>query len=293
MFRGKGRLGGLLNRTLLKNLPPSGAVRWVRMRDGSFMNVDLRSATEWSCFYTGEYDSYLGSIVPLLEEKCTILDVGANVGFWTIPLARHVQKLGGICYAFEPVPGNYERLTQNICRNGLKEIVRSFPLALGEKSDEITMMFDSSDGALTGNAARVPHAAYEDGQRERTPVSANLRRLDDLVSEIGLDALPCVFMKVDIEGSEPFFLRGAVEFIHKHQPSILIEINRPWLIRNGVGIQDYLQVLSPDKFRMFLWREPTWSEIADPTLPGRLEQIETALFIPRSRQNLNVLGLRL
>jgi FkbM family methyltransferase len=291
-FRGKGRLAALLNRPLLKALSSTDAVRWVRMRDGSYMKVDLRSATEWRCFYTGEYDGYVASILPLITQNSSVIDVGANIGFWTVPLARHIQHLGGVCYGFEPVPANFERLRQNVDRNALQNVVQLYPLALGEKNDEITMMVDTSEGALTGNAARVPHAAFDDGQRERTPVSVKLRRLDDIASEIGLEQHPCAFMKLDIEGCEPFFLRGAAGFIQQHQPAILMEINRPWLTRNGLGIEDYLDVLSPRKYRMFVLCEHFWSEVAEPGLVRELHEIETAMFVPRSMQNLNVSSLR-
>jgi FkbM family methyltransferase len=249
------------------------------------MKVDLRSITEWWSFYSGEYDELelLPSISRFLKHDSTILDVGANIGFWTVPLARALRKVGGRCYAFEPIPSNFERLEENVARNELKDLVCPVPIALGEKNDEITMMLDTCHGASTGNAARVPSAEYDAGQREHSPVSVKVRQLDDLAAELGLDQHPCTFIKVDIEGNEPHFLRGAAGFIHRHMPAIMVEINRIWLARNGLSIDDYFQVLSPDRYSTLLWRDRAWTEVSNLAKLDSLMDIETVLFVPRNK----------
>ena len=90
--------------------------------------------------------------------------------------------------------------------------------------------------AQTGNAARVRHAAFNDGQLEREPLHAQMIRLDDHVERLGLNDLPCRFVKVDIEGHEPSFFDGAAVFLKKHRPLMLAEVNPVWLARNQFGV---------------------------------------------------------
>src|SRR5215472_13254382 len=72
--------------------PPteSNAICATKMQLGYRMILDLRSAyTEWEAYYLGDYDtSVIRSITRLIKPGSTVLDVGANIGFWTVPLAK-------------------------------------------------------------------------------------------------------------------------------------------------------------------------------------------------------------
>jgi hypothetical protein len=131
-FRGRVRIAQLLRRGLLKSLSPSQAVRSVRLHDGSRMIIDVRSDNEWWTLYTGRYDKMLPKILELLPEQSAAIDVGAHIGFYTIPIALRLRPSGGKCVAFEPVPSNYARLCKNVVANGLDDVVQTFPLPLGE-----------------------------------------------------------------------------------------------------------------------------------------------------------------
>jgi FkbM family methyltransferase len=279
-FRGKGRLARYLHNWFLRKLVPSQAVRSVLMRDGSRMLLDLRSNTEWSAFYTGSYDDLLPTVLALLPERSLALDVGANVGFYTIPMGRRLKSLGGKCVAFEPVPANYARLRQNLQANGLDEVVQTVQMALGEANREITMLLDDNHGATTGNAARVPGADFNEGQLERRPVVARMMRLDDCVEELGLGDLPCRFIKVDIEGNEPHFFQGAARFLKLHRPLVLAEVNPVWLAWNQLGIEDYFATFESESYTFFSWQGNGWREVTRPKGQGTERPIDTLLMTP-------------
>lgn len=278
-FRGKGRLARQLHRRLLTCLSGADAIRSFQMRDNTLMTVDLRSVTEWPAFYSGRYDDLLSTILCLLPKSGMVLDVGANIGFYTIPLGIALQSFGGTCVAFEPVTSNYDRLLDNIRINELSDTVRAFPLALGDRNQEAVMLLDDLNGAMTGNAALVANTDLHDGQRERKPVVTRMVRLDDCVGELGLHDLPCHFIKVDIEGSEPFFFRGAVQFIRSNHPLVLAEVNSVWLARNGLSAQDYREVFGPEGYAFFLWRKG-WTEISNLSVLASHPQIESLLIVP-------------
>jgi FkbM family methyltransferase len=275
-----------INERLRKQLPPSEALKAVRMRDGSQMLLDLRSNTEWPAYYSGVYESMLPGIIELLKEPCMALDVGANIGFWTVPLGRHMRKLGGRVAAFEPVPTNYDRLKENLRRNDLSETVQTFPVALGEENRTITILRDDCHGATTGNAARVVDANLNDGQVERCPLTASMVRLDDMADQLHMDGLPCRFIKVDIEGSEPFFFRGAARFLATHQPIILAEVNPPWLKRNGLSWCDYLTAFGPARYRALAWQSKRWKRLNGDEHSGEPPAASTVMFVPNEMRGI-------
>jgi hypothetical protein len=90
-FRGKGRIAAI-NRQF--PAIPSNAIARARMRLGYKMMVDLRAEIEFLAYYTGEYDTRnIRSVLRLVEPDWTILDVGANIGFWSVPLAHAKSAL--------------------------------------------------------------------------------------------------------------------------------------------------------------------------------------------------------
>lgn len=68
-----------------------------RMRAGHRMLLDLRSGSEWFAFYTGEFDdSRIAAAQRLLTEPGSVaIDAGANIGFWSVPLACRAADIGG------------------------------------------------------------------------------------------------------------------------------------------------------------------------------------------------------
>src|SRR3984957_20037157 len=99
-FRGKGRIAAAIN----KQFPAmrSNAIARARMQLGYEMMVDLRAQTEFLAYYTGEYDTRtISNVLRLVEPQWVVLDVGANIGFWTIPLAKTLKGFGSL-HCFEP-----------------------------------------------------------------------------------------------------------------------------------------------------------------------------------------------
>jgi FkbM family methyltransferase len=63
-----------------------------------------------------------------------VLDIGANVGLWSVQLGRRLAALGGRVWAFEPVATNFARLERNVLLNGLgRTKVTTIRTALGDE----------------------------------------------------------------------------------------------------------------------------------------------------------------
>jgi len=141
----------------------------------------------------------------------TVIDVGANLGAYTICLARAVGPTGKVL-AFEPLTDVFRLLQENTASLGN---VRYFNLALSSRADtaEIRLPYLLKNLPEPSNATLNPTAG------------ACLRRavktapLDDFLDEM----MELSFVKVDIEGHEADFLSGARKVIETHRPLIQFE----------------------------------------------------------------------
>jgi len=218
----KGR--GTVAKLIAKYFPPplDDAIVWTSMRLGHQILVDLRSETELVAYYTGDYESKLiKAALKLIRPDSVVLDVGANIGLWTVPLARALSPAGCL-HAFEPIPQNFARLEKNIGGNDIRAVVQLHRIGLSDTQASISMALreDFQNGAETGNASIVINS--NDG---RFPwVDIAVVPLDgDLFHSLKIDRID--FIKIDIEGHEDKFLSGAMNILQRFRPIIFLEIN--------------------------------------------------------------------
>jgi FkbM family methyltransferase len=241
------------------------------------MVVDLRAQTEFLAYYTGEYDTRnIRSVLRLVEPHWIILDVGANIGFWSIPLARALKESGQL-HCFEPVPSNFRLLTANVERNCKAATVHVHQLGLSDRSGtvQISLREDFEGGSETGNAAIVI-----DGDDSRfQAVQVEVRSLDDLFDSLSLDRLD--FIKVDIEGHEHKFLAGAGQTIARFRPILLMEINDHYYERQGLDPTALFQGWLLGHSYVAAFRETNRWRLDD--LSNRRGSISDVFFFPKEK----------
>src|SRR5690242_13552991 len=155
-FRGKSRLGAAVGGLCLGGTPQRHPILDVKMRDGSRMLLDARSRTEHWAIWSGDYAfDVISKLTAALEPGCVVLDIGAHVGFFSIPLGRRAKALGGRVYAFEPVRCNFERLRRAVAINRLQDTVFTVNTALGTEQGRIELVVDRAGSASTGNAVML------------------------------------------------------------------------------------------------------------------------------------------
>jgi len=156
-----------------------------------------------------------------------VLDVGANIGYFAMLMARWVGERGSVV-AFEPVPENVALLERSIDENSFGGRVRVVRAALADEVGEARLLtvparygFNSGGAHLWAEEDPVPeHHSVIPVPRARLD-SFDLRR-------------PISFVKMDIEGAEGLALRGASELLSADRPTVLLEIN-PELLRKVSG----------------------------------------------------------
>jgi FkbM family methyltransferase len=167
----------------------------------------------WSRRYFEKHE--LEFIVSLLQPGMTFVDIGANVGLFSIPAAKKIQQ--GNVYAFEPTLWTFERLTKNAHLNNVRNLVpvRS---AVGDYTGEAILQINArgKDGLNT-----IGMPAHEDSEVvdiERAPITT----LDEFLLQNSISQVDV--MKIDVEGAEYFVFRGAANLLERsNAPLILYE----------------------------------------------------------------------
>ena len=145
----------------------------------------------------------------LLKQGDTVIDVGANGGWFSLLTAKIVGPSGKV-HAFEPLPQNQRRLQANMDKNGLKNI-SLHPVGAGEADGEFE--FYSFENDMLASLRPV----MEGG----TKIKCQVRTLDQELR----DVQSCKVFKIDIEGAEAMALRGGTDFIRRTKPHIVVEFN--------------------------------------------------------------------
>ena len=146
----------------------------------------------------------------LLKPGMVALDIGANIGAHTIPMARKVGPAGQVL-AFEPQRQVFQLLAANVALGALDN-VRTEHAAVGAAPGEI--MVPNIDYAKGGNFGGLALGEYDAG--EPVPV----RTVDRLA------LAQCHVMKIDVEGMERDVLEGARETIERLRPVLYVENDR-------------------------------------------------------------------
>ena len=162
----------------------------------------------------------------VLRPGDTAIDVGANIGAFTIPMAKLVGGDGHVI-AFEPSPANLDLLEQNVEQNGFG------PLNIGNVTIKPYVASDK-EGTFKVDKRQMlfaycyPEAGVVDFEVESITIdSLNLPKVK--------------LIKVNVNGHELQVLRGAAETIKRCKPIIYIEneLNAKreamvaWLIDHG------------------------------------------------------------
>ncbi len=140
-----------------------------------------------------------------LGEGDRVVDVGANVGLYTVVAARLVGAEGRV-YAFEPHLANAVSLLENLALNGLSERVRVYTLALGEREGFGPFHYFRFDAGTSQSQLDTP---VDDQGRDFTAAAVErkvVRTLDGLVAAGEVERVDHV--KIDVDGNELPILRG-------------------------------------------------------------------------------------
>jgi FkbM family methyltransferase len=208
-----------LVRTTLNKAAPEGLSRVTiaaGILEGMPMLLDLHTEKDnWLGTYEPDTQS---ALMDLIKPGMTVYDVGANMGYVTLMMAKLAGTQGKV-YAFEALPDNIERLRRNVELNGFTDRVNIFTGAVAAGAGEVKFLVHSSGamGKAAGSAGRDEQYLRE--------ITVPCISLDEFVYVQGNP--PPQAVKMDIEGGEVMALPGMRRLLAEARPLMLMELHGP------------------------------------------------------------------
>ena len=187
----------------------------------------------------GELDTKI--IREEIHEGDIVIDVGANIGYYTLIFAQLVGSSGKV-FAFEPESKNFEILKKNIEINNYPNIVAEQKI-VSDKSG-IVKLFIAEHGI-------VGHRINQEKSSQKF-IEVESIILDNYIKKLNLDN-KINFIKIDVEGSEPKVLEGTKEIIQKsNQLKIFTEFNRESVEEYGIEPKEMIDLFYRNGFKIYL-----------------------------------------
>jgi FkbM family methyltransferase len=153
-----------------------------------------------------------------LRPGMTVLDVGANIGYFTLLAARSVGQ-EGLVHSFEPHDEIRGELERNVRRNGLRNVVVR-PEAVARSTGEVAF-YRSAEATNQGISSTIEGSTPLGQAREARPSIVPAVRLDDVSDSLGRSV---DLVKIDVEGAERAALEGGESlFSAPDAPLVLLE----------------------------------------------------------------------
>jgi FkbM family methyltransferase len=168
----------------------------------------------------------MGFVIHFLRENDLFFDIGANAGIYTI-LASGIKKAHS--HSFEPIPGTFHFLKNNIAINNLEARTTLYNMGVGR--DEGYLSFSADRDVMNKVVAEGYSGAVE---------KVRVISFDHMFS--GMVNKPAM-IKIDTEGFEDQVILGAVNVLRNENVKVvLLEMNKPEVIHHlltEIGFQPY------------------------------------------------------
>jgi FkbM family methyltransferase len=221
-------------RNALNRAAPSG-LSTIEVAGGELagyrLSLDLQSEKD---YWLGTYEPDLQTVIAeLVRPGMVAYDVGANIGYISLLLAKAVGEMGHV-YAFEALPDNLERLRTNLGLNSFLGDVEVVDAAVVDANRLVKFLVGPS-----GGMGKVDGSAGRDEFTYPTTLEVRGLSLDHFVFDLG-KPIPRV-IKMDIEGGEVLAFPGMLRLLTEAPPLLLIELHgeqaakTAWQMLSGAG----------------------------------------------------------
>lgn len=200
--------------------------------------LDERRYIDQCIIHSGQFEPVSTEFVKrFLKPGSVALDVGANIGYYSVVFSKLVGEQGKVL-AFEPTVHYGNVLSENLKQGQIKNC-EIFSYGLSDRRQELEISIGSASATLH----------WSDDIRPIAFEKIHLQRLDDVWDSFGLDRLD--FIKIDVDGHEPAFLNGAWETIAQYRPVILLEVSHANYLDYGITAWDFYDLLKAKGLHIF------------------------------------------
>jgi FkbM family methyltransferase len=190
-------------------------------------------------------------VASYLKSGMKVVDVGANVGLYSILADKLVAPKGAV-WAFEPSAETYQRLLRNLNLNRCSTVM-PFQVALSDTDGESGILRSDKGYGDCYRYLLVDHRStdHSRGETEKGE-SVAVSSLDQFARHQDIKAADLI--KIDIEGGEYRFFKGARRFLQSnHDVVILFENSPDWARRAGHQPIDVWTFLEQLGFEIYAW----------------------------------------
>ena len=186
------------------------------------MVLDRRDYSQWRIFSGNlRINQKIFNYIPVNPFRFELIDVGANIGGFSILFSREIDVENFNVHLFDPNPlilGGLEENVHRLERSHLAAHTNLNPYALGEREGRLPLKINENHSGIStfGNTKR---------QFTKT-IDVDVTTLDLYVREKNLQHIDLI--KVDVEAFEPSVLYGGKETISRLRPAIYFEFQRAW-----------------------------------------------------------------
>ena len=207
--------------------------------DGIRFQLNLQDDVQRAIYFACYEPRDLEMVLPLVPEGGTCVDVGANVGFYTLHFAKRVGAEGRV-HALEPDPRNAARLRGNLALNRFESRVDVTEVAVSDRNGRATLHRSGEEHSGWGSLAAHPG--------ESASLEVPVTTVDSFLDSRGISRVD--FLKADVEGSEIELLRGAERTLRERRIGrLFIEFNGVRLAERGLGLTEFLGPLEEAGYR--------------------------------------------
>jgi FkbM family methyltransferase len=208
-------------------------------------DVDISRQIKESGWYEDEkFESQIFS--EQLKQGMIVLDLGGNIGFYTI-LARNIVGKQGKVITFEPFPRNANLIRSSIKENSFDNVT----VVEAAVSDRIgkTILYLSPD-ACSEHSLQNLNFKYNNDSVQKN-IQVNIITVDDYLTKNGSGNFKVDFIKMDIEGSENRAIKGMKKVLeeNKHM-NLMTEFWPNGFKVDGSESLDFLEVIESYGFEI-------------------------------------------
>jgi FkbM family methyltransferase len=188
--------------------------------EGSFrgtsflLKIRPQNLIESYVFLNGMWEPHIVELIAsyLKAPNTAVIDVGANIGATSIPIAKHFTE--SKFFLFEPHPIIYEDLINNISYNKLSNI-EAYNIAITNSDDLFLPFFAQMNAKNFGLSSFTLNHDIEDYE----VIQVECKSLDSIINE----DLQIKVIKIDTQGHELNVLLSAKQLIFRHRPIVFFE----------------------------------------------------------------------
>tara|TARA_B100000242_G_C42973756_1_gene451917 strand:+ start:252 stop:1046 length:795 start_codon:yes stop_codon:yes gene_type:complete len=231
-------------------------------------------------------DTYPEDISPMFRwmkkinfpTKPTILDIGANVGIYSLSYASLFK--GAIIHSFEPVNFIYSILRKNLEINpNLSSNIKTHNFGLSNCVEKKRLSIPTPHQHLRYSNS-IDIRLYSVFGKGKEKFDAKFLPLDLWINQNPINALD--FIKIDVEGYEYFVLDGAKKTLNLFRPIVMFELNNLTLTLSKKTADEYIRFAKNIGYNVFGLQYGFKSELLEIKSAEQVDLVSDIILLPRS-----------